>query len=109
MLFRKKTVLCHVSDLKQTGVGCPLFQAPSLSVAHLQPLPLILPSIQHICCVENSHCLIALEAATAVYGRDERQQGKKIGKDGRETKGWEQTVGGIKELKRGKEGQRGRK
>lgn len=58
---------------KQAGVGSPpSSQNASPCYAHLQPLSLILPSIQHICCVENSHCLIASEAATAVHARDER-------------------------------------
>ncbi|KAE8295962.1 Cerebellin-1 Precerebellin Cerebellin [Larimichthys crocea] len=38
--------------------------------------PPFFPSIRHICCVENSHCLTALETATVVRARDERQQGK---------------------------------
>ncbi|KAI9537962.1 Cerebellin-1 [Dissostichus eleginoides] len=39
------------------------------------------PSIQRICCVENSHCLIALEAATVVHAGEERQQGEESDRD----------------------------
>lgn len=40
------------------------------------------PPIQRICCVENSHCLIALEAATVVHAGEERQRGEESDRDG---------------------------